>query len=276
MKTRACHLIAVAALLLLGGAYCVDAAGQNSVAVGDMFASGTKAAGHCALASLPMIDMACKGERCALADQIIPEGVLLQGARASETKLPPLNSGNNQRSVFAANDDGQSILSRLAANSGNLRQQPHPPWCALAANATKRQKKNFDKCVAEHESKDFCSLWNANGDRFIGSTRMKPQPPAPKRVTTCALAANPTDQQKKRFDQCVTKFEPKSLRYATNANGDRFAKGRLLKPRATVCALSASATEQQRKRFDQCMAKIESKDFCSYTNWQGGRIVRSL
>ncbi len=105
---------------------------------------------------------------------------------------------------------------------------------------------------------------------------MKPQPPAPKRVTTCALAANPTDQQKKLFDQCVTKFEPKSLRYATNANGDRFANGNLLKLRAMVCALPFSATELQRKRFDQCMAKIESKDFCSYTNWQGGRIVRSL
>ncbi len=114
MKTRANHLIAVAALLLLGGAFYVDATGQNPVAVGDVFASGAEAAGHCALASLPTIVLACKGERCALAGESVPEGVRLQSARASETKLPPLNSGNNQRHVFAANDDGQSLLSRLA------------------------------------------------------------------------------------------------------------------------------------------------------------------
>ncbi len=283
MKTSANHLIAVAALLLLGGALCVDAAGQSPLAVGNLLVGDTNAVGHCALASRSTRDMTCKGEPCSFANQIVPAEVRLSGTRISESELPSLilgSYGYNEQSLFAADDDGQAFSNLSAATIGTVLQQPQPleweTFCALASKSTRKQRKKFDHCMDKFEGKDFCSYTNSYGDRLVNDSPLKAKPLTPSRETACTLPAYSTKKQRKRFYQCMGNIEYKSLRSYMNFYGDLIATGRLLEPGAIVCALPANPTKKQRKNFKKCMGKFKGKEFCSHTNWHGGRIVRGI
>ncbi len=283
MKTRANQLIAVAALLLLGGALCVDAASQSPAAAGKMLIGDTKAAGHCALASQSTIDMTCKGEPCSFADQIVPAEVRLLGTRISESELPPLNLGSfvyYDQSLFAVDDISQAIANLPPATGGTVLQQTAPleweTFCALVSKSTRKQRKQFEQCMDKFQGKNFCSYTNSYGDRVVNDDPLKAQPSTTNRETACTLPANATKKQRKRFDQCMGDVESNGLRSYTNSYGDLVITGRLLAPGAIVCALPANATKKQRKNFNKCMGKFKGKEFCSYTNWHGGRIVRGI